>query len=176
MTPISRVNLRENDNVADAPPLPPPSKKARKKKAPTPEPESEPESEEMDLTAVPYVDAEDDFADGEKYVKEESEIKQVMDDFTGNKGISGQTDLTPDQAVLLTQVRVLQHGYPTRPCNRPGCNKTHMDLSAFPDWFETYRLSIGRGSRKEKTEVLRGRVELKPENQQPMFGTPPSRF
>lgn len=107
--------------------------------------------------AQEYVDpAEDSDWEDEKMVTEESEVRTVVSDFTGGKngGLSGKTDLTVLQAVLLTQIRLLQEDYHAR--------FPELNLDKLPQWFETYRLSIGRGSRKETVEILKGNVALTP--------------
>lgn len=117
---------------------------AKRKEKVKPEPEPEPQPAD-------YVDAEAEF-DEERFETEESDVRHVVRDFTGGEGISGKTDLTAIQAVLLTQFRLLQEDYHER--------FPELRLDKMPQWFEVYRLSIGRGSRKETVDILRGRMEL----------------
>lgn len=102
-----------------------------------------------------YQDADNDWEDEtSKFIQEESDVRHVVRDFTGGTGISGKTDLTPIQGVLLTQFRLLQEDYHKR---FPGLN-----LDKLPQWFEIYRLSIGRGSRKETVDILKGKLDINP--------------
>ncbi len=103
--------------------------------------------------AVEYQDSDDPFA-GERFVEPETDLRHVIRDFTGGNGISGKTDLTPIQGATLTQFRLLQEDYHER---FPGLN-----LDKLPKWFEIYRLSIGRASRKEAVEILRGKLDVAP--------------
>lgn len=102
-------------------------------------------------TEAEYTDQEREFADlesGGKFVSEEGQARQILKDFSGDKGISGLTDMTPDMVVLFTQIRLLDEAYPG------------LELDRFPGWFEVYRLNVNRQSRREQVETTRGSVPI----------------
>ena len=111
---------------------------------------------EIAAKPVEYTDpaADSDWGDEKLQAPELSDVRHVMQDFNGAKGLSGKTDLTTLQAVLLTQIRLLQEDYHAR--------FPELHLDKLPEWFEIYRLSIGRGSRKESVDILKGNVSLLP--------------
>ena len=116
--------------------------------------------------AEEYHDQESEWEDDEVDVPETDAGHRIYSDFTGGaaKGVAGQTDLTPDQAVLLTQFRILEASY----------GHLRLGLESFPEWFEVYRLSIGRGSRKETVDMFRGKLEVGPKPEDELRS--PNRF
>lgn len=123
-------------------------KASKKEAAPLIEPE-EPALNGHAERLEEYHDQESEFGTDLRFRQERSEALDVFEGFTGGeKGISGKTDLTPDQVVLLTTFRILEKTYPG------------LGLERFPEWFEVYRLSIARGSRKETVDMFRGKMDL----------------
>lgn len=108
---------------------------------------------EPEAVADGYEPPEAEFDDSEEMVQEETAHRQFTRDFTGD-GLSGKTDLSEEQSVLLTQFRILQADYAER--------FPEFKLQNFPDWFERYRLSVGRLSRKEIVDTSRGQVPITP--------------
>lgn len=93
---------------------------------------------------------DDEDWDDTRFGQEESEAVAMHRDFTGDRGISGKTDLTPGQAVFLTHLRGLQQSYP----------ELDLQVEEWADYFETYRLSIKRKSREETVQLFQGKMEL----------------
>jgi len=83
-------------------------------------------------------------------VQQESDVRHVMRDFTSKEEVEGQSDLTEAQVNLLTVLKCYEIDYPG------------LGLENFAKWFNVHRLSLNRGSRKEKVEILRGQVSLTP--------------
>lgn len=101
-----------------------------------------------------YHDQESEWLDDEDdTLTEVSPLKEFNVDFTG-EGLSGKTDLTEEQAVMLYHFRMLEIDYHKR---FPGL---HLDKAS--EWFETYRLSVNRQSRKETVEINRGQHPISP--------------
>lgn len=110
-----------------------------------------------------YHDQESEWEDDEVEVQTEDAGHRIFKDFSGGeKGTSGITDLTPEQAVLLTEFRVLAASYP----------QGYFSFDTFPEWFEIYRLSINRGSRKETVEMFRGKLEVGPKTEEDGIRSP----
>lgn len=120
--------------------------------------EAMPEVERViDMAPVPYSDQGSEWDDGAQYTEPESDTRHVVRDLTGGKGVSGQTDLTDESRLLLSQMRVYANAYPG------------IGIETFVEWFELYGLSVGRGSRKEMADILRGNLPLKPEESRKPF-------
>jgi len=88
--------------------------------------------------------------------KTASEIKEVLNEFTNATDLASQTDLSEEQVNLFTVMHSLAESYPG------------LGFEKFPKWFHRLRLSLNRQSRMETVEVLRGRLQLKTQEEMEM--------
>lgn len=107
---------------------------------------------------------EDEDGDGMTDIMQSNPAKEVFTDFTGgvDAGNSGRTDLTEDQAVLLTHARLLMEAYPG------------FGLESFPKWLEIYRMSVLRKSRTETVQMFQNKLQFTTPNDDEL--RPPHRF
>lgn len=112
-----------------------------------------------------YHDQEDEFGeDGEfgQSVSQDSDLRHVMRQFVGMKGIEGQSDFQSDQAAIVLAAKLAQRNP----------KFAHFGFGYFSEWFSFIQLSMGRKSRTEQVDVLRGNVSLQPtqDNKGPQRG------
>lgn len=165
---MSRIDLGAVAKGGDATPTTPTPpvnavKKARAKKAVVAEPggiydEVKPNLERKDTSeeveSDTYHDQETEFGSddddiGER-LQQDSDVRHVLKDMIAREGIEGQTDVNQDQAGMLLSAQMYHRDYPD------------MGFDALSEWFSLIQLSLGRKSRGEKVDVLKGNVSLKP--------------
>jgi hypothetical protein len=108
-----------------------------------------------------YQDQEREFAELEtgQYVSEENPLTSVIREMTGGK-LSGHTDLTETMAVLFTQIRIMEDTWSGAEYKEWS---GYLNLGTFPNWFEIYRLSVGRKSRGETVDMGKGQPAYPPD-------------
>ena len=96
-----------------------------------------------------YEDAADIWAERLKEALSESEIRDVIKDYTRGEDLDALTDLTEDQITLLTVMESFTDAYPG------------LGLEGFPKLFKKLRISFDGRGRKQVENILSSKQWLK---------------